>query len=319
MRSRMRRSVTSEIFLAWAGESSRSKTMTPRPALQGLGLELGQLALAEDEAGIQLPHPLADRAGHAEPGRVGQGGKLFQRGLLQAFGQLAHVHQERPLAAGNVGGPGLGPGQLLLQGLGLGAKVELRQVPAHGRQNLPLAAFGIGRQEVGGVQRARLTIRHGQSRHSVQAQKKHVQEVFLAEGLLAEVGVQEAHAPQAPAAGAHAPQVRDEDAAWLADDDQARPALAVDEQADLAADGRGQSGQLPGLLRGVATGRRIAPLAQALQGLDLAGLQAFEVAFDRSGDIRPRGFSGNRQSWRRRPRRGQRSRPRAAGARRGRR
>ncbi len=72
MRSMTLRSVCLAMALAWAGESSRSKTRTLASRSIAPNDDLLELALAHDELGVDDGAHLDDRVGDLDPGRAGE-------------------------------------------------------------------------------------------------------------------------------------------------------------------------------------------------------------------------------------------------------
>lgn len=93
------------------------------------------------------------------------------------------------------------------------------------------------------------------------------------------MGVQQAQAAQAFLPGPAARQLGNQDAARLAHQDHLHSALAVDEQAQLAAQRARQKSQLAGLLGGVDVRRRKTAVEQTVQSVELARLEPLHIAF----------------------------------------
>ena len=119
--------------------------------------------------------------------------------------------------------------------------------------------------------------------HQVEAKEGEVGEVVLGEGLALEVGVNAAQPPQAAAPQAEAGEVGNHDLPVVSHDDMFHRPLAVDDNPQLAVDFPGALGQVAGQFRGDDLGRRDTAVKNPLQGLDLARLQAREVAAENHG------------------------------------
>ncbi len=151
-------------------------------------------------------------------------------------------------------------------------------------EDLGAPAAGAGRQQVGVVDPSRQAVAaDGKRRHQIEAQQGEVGEVVLGEGLSLEVGMDAAQAAQAAAAEAEGGEVGDDDLAVVADDDVDDGPLAVDDHPELAAQLEGALAQVAGQFRSDQLIGGDAPAVDPLQGLELARLEAGEIAVQGSG------------------------------------
>ncbi len=97
--------------------------------------------------------------------------------------------------------------------------------------------------------------------------------------------MQQAQSPQTPGTVASWRQLGDDDAVRVANHDNTRSALTIDEQADLASQFGTEQPEFSSLFQGVPAQSRVATLVQAGQGLDLAWLESGCIAVDRGGYV----------------------------------
>ena len=87
-------------------------------------------------------------------------------------------------------------------------------------------------------------------------------------------------AAQTVGTGAGAGQFRDQDPACLAHQYHVHAAFTVDEHAQLTPQGARQQRQFPGLVDGIDISGRETSSGQPVEGLQLAGLEPLQVAFE---------------------------------------
>jgi len=257
------------------------KDQGPGAALQGQHFQLGHFALAQDELGVDLGHALHHAPGHGQAGGAGQFGQLVEVAFLDDAGLGRHGDQQ---GAGRVRGLArvVAPaGQLFFQGFGGGGEMGAGLVPgAELLHAVGLPGHGRG-QQVGLLPLHGVAVGiDGQHDDGVQTQEEQVHEVFLAEAVGREVGVEQTKAAQTVGTGAGAGQFRDQDPACLAHQYHVHAAFTVDEHAQLTPQGARQQRQFPGLVDGIDIGGRETSSGQPVEGLQLAGLEPLQVAFE---------------------------------------
>ena len=92
--------------------------------------------------------------------------------------------------------------------------------------------------------------------------------------------MQQSDAAKSAAGLARALELGNGNGVRFADNDNARPALAVDEQADLPADSIAQGRELARLFERIAALAGVAALVKLCQALELAGLEALCISLD---------------------------------------
>jgi hypothetical protein len=140
-------------------------------------------------------------------------------------------------------------------------------------------AVGVGGAERGGVgQAGQAVVADADRDDGVEAQEGQVGQVVSGEAFVGEMGLDEAEAAQAAAAGTQTAPVRQLGAGGATDQDVLDGPGAVEEHADLAADLAGEAGQLAGqFVRDEAVGGEPAT-DEALERLHLAGFETMRVA-----------------------------------------
>ena len=114
--------------------------------------------------------------------------------------------------------------------------------------------------------------------HEVQPQQREVRQIVPAEGLVVEMGVDAAQAVEAAGGRPVVIGGGDHDPPVVADHHMRDPALAIHQQADLAADFVRQLAQVARQLGGHQAFRRSAPAVEIFEPADLVGLEAGGVA-----------------------------------------
>jgi hypothetical protein len=178
--------------------------------------------------------------------------------------------------------------QLLLAGADPVAEVQVEPRRGLGIQVLDAVPVPAARTQGPDVGEARETVGLGpDGDHGVEPQHGEVGHVVAVEGLVAQVGVDAAEAPQPPVPGADAAPVGHLDAARVSHHHVGHAATPIHQHADLAPGLVGEPAQLPRQLLGDQALRREPSAGQALELADLTGLQTVGVAEDPDG-ARPR-------------------------------
>ncbi len=251
-----------------------------------------QLAAADLVFGIGLGPALLEHAHHPYPGGPAElaqlGDPSARIARLDAGGapparRPAEVddHQEGPV-------PGVGddrgrghPLELLFERADERAGVELAFVEGLARKDAPGRLSLDWRQEVGDVKIDRAPLgRHANGRDQIEPQKGEIDQVVSGQRLVAQVGVDEAQAPKAPAAGPDAADLRQVYPRGVADEDVLDGPAAADEDAhlplDLARHATEERGQLG---RGDLLWLQPAPV-HPLERVLLAGLEPGNIPRD---------------------------------------
>ena len=132
----------------------------PRVFLKRTNLKLRQFALAHDGLGIGPAHALHHHPRIVQTSGARQLGKFGQRCLLNRTRGDVHADQQGTLglaqgrAVGGQGGPPTG--QFLFQSLHQRQKIYVHPMPGHGAVDLVGLGVGIGRQQMGVGDLARL-------------------------------------------------------------------------------------------------------------------------------------------------------------------
>ena len=114
------------------------------------------------------------------------------------------------------------------------------------RQKGPVLAVLAARQEMDGIHPFRQTIGGDlDDREQIEAQKEQVHQVFVADILAGQMGVDEAQAAQPAAGGPDTAERRNDDLGMAADDDIFDLAGTMDQQADLPIQLKRQLAQSP--------------------------------------------------------------------------
>ena len=115
---------------------------------------------------------------------------------------------------------------------------------------------------------------HGNGSHHIELEQRQVHEVVLCEGIMPEMGVHTAEAFQTPPAGSIFLKIRDHDRLVVADYYMSYPALAVDQEADLAADFKRDAANGLGEFRRDDKRRRASATVEIVQAADLVCLES---------------------------------------------
>ena len=261
--------------------------------LHGADQDLLQLAATDQVLRIGLVAALLHHAADADVGRATELAQLGDpsagigaagpRGRGSARALAAQIDDDQQRARARVGRHrrGRDPLELLLQRLGQRHRVERAVVERLARQDAPGRLPRQRRQEVGDVQIRRPPVGlQANRRDQIQAQQRQVDEIVARQRLVAQVGVHEAQAPEAPAPGPQAANLRKVDPRGVADEDVLDLAAPVDQDPDLSLDLARHGPQ-----KGRQLGRRHlrglqAPPVDALQGVLLARLEPDDIAGD---------------------------------------
>jgi hypothetical protein len=114
----------------------------------------------------------------------------------------------------------------------------------------------------------------------IEAQQREVGEVVAGEGLAAQVGVDQAQAAEAAGGAAQTADVGQGDLRRVADEDVGDLAAPIDQHADLTVHRRRDLGEVAGQLGADHLGRGDPPPVDPLERLELARLEARDVAGD---------------------------------------
>ena len=249
--------------------------------LEAADHELLQLPGADQRARIDLRAVLRDDVDDGDAGRARELAELVDRVLeVVAPPPAGDRDEDRALVRADLV-HGRRARELLLERPDPRLEVEIELRRRHRRELLDAAAFAIRGQQRRGVRAAgQPLLVGGDAHHRVEPELREVGEVVRREAFVREVRVDAAHAAQAAAAGAHAPPVRQLDAAVVADHHVRHRARAVDQHADLAADLARELGEPPGEVVGQEAIGRKAALREALELLDVVSLQAVGIAED---------------------------------------
>jgi len=210
------------------------KNKSVRPTLQGQHLQFRHLAPAHDQARVHLGDALHHAPGYGKPGCAGQFGQFVQITLLHDAGQGCHRDKQgagpvfRFMAA-------FGPaGEVFFQRFGRTHHLGRCAVPRAWQLQMITLPVDVCGQKMRRLPLYRFAHRiDSQDNDGIQAQKEHVHQVFLAEAVGGQVGMQQPKAAQTLAAAAASGQFGYQDAAGLAHNDRLYTALAVNEQAYL--------------------------------------------------------------------------------------
>jgi hypothetical protein len=190
-------------------------------------------------------------------------------------------HQQRAVAPVRGDRRRRDPLELFLERLDHRGAVYRRAVERFAGQQPPRRPPLHRRQQVGQVQvRGAPVVGDPDRRHQVQAQQRQVDQVIAGQRLVAQVGVHQAQAAEAPAPRADTPQLGQGDARGVAHEHVFDVAAPVDQDPDLALDLARHLAQIGAELAGRDLLRPQPPPVHALEGVFLARLEAGYVAGD---------------------------------------
>ena len=249
-----------------------------RPHLERPDDEVGELSPADEKAGVHLGTVLDDRVEDLDAGGAAELPKLGQRGLAVEKGFRLHPDED-----GAVDGLDLArllpSGKLAFEGGDEGGEVEIHLRGTLRGERLPVAPFGVFRDEVGGMGEAGEAVFSGlDGADEVEAQEREVREVVGRELLAGQMGVDQAQPLEAERGGTEAVERGDDDVVMGSHDDIGDLSPAGDEEAELAVEFAGELGELAGHLMGDDPLRRDAPPVELPDALDLGRSEAGQVA-----------------------------------------
>ena len=284
VRSITRRSRRSARLRAWLGVRSPSKITRSTSSWKQRITSSWSLPAPITVRGSTWGRCWVSTATTETPAERASSRELFEGGVeLLGAAAAAHDHEDRPLAGADLVHRRRAR-ELLLERADPVLEVEVDLRGRQRGQQLDAAAVAVRRQQrraVGASRQALLV--GGDAHHRVEAQLREVGEVVLGEPLVREVGVDAAQPAQASPAGAHASPVRQLDRAGIADHHVGDRPGAVDEHPHLPADLPGELRELAGEVVGQEPVGRKAALREALELLDVVGLEAVGITEDAYG------------------------------------
>ncbi len=254
--------------------------------LEGQHDEVFEAPRADDRARIDLRPHLHQHVRNLDACRTRQLAQLVD-GLLGVVSRAtgAHRHQHGAIARADRTGA-RGTGQLFFERTDPVLEVEVEQRRRTRRHALDHGAVQPGGTQVRDVRVRRHAGRvHSERHHRVEAELGEVGQVVVGQRLVAEEGVDAAESAQASLTSAQAPPLGHLDRGSAAHHRVRDGTASIDEDTHLASDLVREFGEFPRKFLGHETATRKPAPIQALEGSNLAGLEALCVAEDLDASV----------------------------------
>ncbi len=217
-----------------------------RAELLGADDELLELAFAEKIPRIDVVRPLDHGVEHGDPVRAGEFLELLDGFFLFVPALLRYAHEDGAVLFRDLDG-GLGPLHLAFDVGDEFGCIDVDRVHGLRGQDLVELLLGIRRNEIGDRDVPGEPVGpHGKRGDHVQPEERQVGEVFLVQGLVLQVRMDEPDAAETSGAEPVLRKIGDKDVIVRADEHVPDAAGAVDDEADLSADLGGGFGERAG-------------------------------------------------------------------------